>query len=203
MWLLQADQADPQVDTHPESKSSNADQQCEPLQHSKMPPSSAKDLGHSSGCNGGSRGKESAGKAGDLGSIPGSGKSPEGNGNPLQPSCLEKSTDRGAWRASIHGATQSGARLTDRHVTSPGCSTQGFLGSRGTWLPRCNCYVTNSPVWESRRWRWRQFSITWTQRTEVKGHDPNSLTLQTHEGTQSFTSLQCSHSLHCIIQRII
>ena len=45
-------------------------------------------------------GKESACDTGDLGSISGSGRSPgKGNGNPLQYSCLEKSMDRGAWRA--------------------------------------------------------------------------------------------------------
>ena len=44
------------------------------------------------------RGKEPACNAGDVGSIPGSGKTPgEGNGNPPQYSCLENSTDRGAW----------------------------------------------------------------------------------------------------------
>ena len=48
--------------------------------------------------------KESACNAGDLGSIPGSGKSPgEGNGNPLQYSCLENPIDRGAWEATVHG----------------------------------------------------------------------------------------------------
>ena len=47
---------------------------------------------------GGSAGKESACNAGDLSLIPGSGRSPgEGNGNPLQYSCLENSMDRGAW----------------------------------------------------------------------------------------------------------
>ena len=51
----------------------------------------------------GSVGKESACNAGDLGSIPGLGKSPgEGNGNPLQYSCLENSMDRGAWQAIVH-----------------------------------------------------------------------------------------------------
>ena len=45
-------------------------------------------------------GKKSACNAGDLGSIPGSGRCPgEGNGNPLQYSCLENSMDRGAWQA--------------------------------------------------------------------------------------------------------
>ena len=43
----------------------------------------------------------------NVGSIPGSGRSPgEGNGNPLQYSCLENSTDRGAWEAAVHGVTR-------------------------------------------------------------------------------------------------
>ena len=47
---------------------------------------------------GGSDGKASAYNEGDLGSIPGSGRSPgEGNGNPLQYSCLENPMDGGAW----------------------------------------------------------------------------------------------------------
>ena len=42
--------------------------------------------------------------AGDAGLIPGSGRSPgEGNGNPLQCSCLENSMDRGAWQATVQG----------------------------------------------------------------------------------------------------
>ena len=46
----------------------------------------------------GSNGKASAYNAGDVGSIPGSGRSPgEGNGNPLQYSCLENPMDGGAW----------------------------------------------------------------------------------------------------------
>ena len=46
--------------------------------------------------------------AGDLGSAPGSRRSPgEGNGYPLQNSCLEKSMDRGAWQAIVHGVTKS------------------------------------------------------------------------------------------------
>ena len=53
-------------------------------------------------------GKESACNVGDLGSIPGLGKSPgEGNGNPLQYSCLENSMDRGAWCATVRGVAKS------------------------------------------------------------------------------------------------
>ena len=57
---------------------------------------------------GGSVGKESACIAVDLGSVPGSGRSPgEGNGNSIQYSCMENSTDREAWWAIVHGVTKS------------------------------------------------------------------------------------------------
>ena len=60
------------------------------------------------GFPGGSEGKESACNVGDLGSIPGSGRSPgEGNGNPLQYCCLENSMDRGAWWAAVHEVLES------------------------------------------------------------------------------------------------
>ena len=60
------------------------------------------------GFPGGSDGKESACNAGDLGSVPGLGRSPgEENGNPLQYSCQEKSMDRGAWQAIVHGVTKT------------------------------------------------------------------------------------------------
>ena len=56
---------------------------------------------------GGPEVKAFACKAGDLGSIPGSGRSPgEGNGNPLQYSCLGNSMDRGAWWATVHGVAR-------------------------------------------------------------------------------------------------
>ena len=64
-------------------------------------------------------GKESACSAGDLGSIPGSGRSPgEGNGNPLQYSCLESPMDRGAWWATVHGVAESRTRLSDETTTT-------------------------------------------------------------------------------------
>ena len=60
------------------------------------------------GLSGGLDGKESACNAGDLGSIPGLGRSPGGrHGNSLQYSCLEHFMDRGAWWATVHGVTQS------------------------------------------------------------------------------------------------
>ena len=64
----------------------------------------------------GSASKESACNAGDLGLIPGLGRSPgEGNGNPLQYSCLENSLDRGAWWATVYGVAKSQRRLSDFH----------------------------------------------------------------------------------------
>ena len=55
----------------------------------------------------GSVAKDLPANAGDVGSIPESGKSPgEGNGNPLQYPCLESPTDRGAWWATVHGVTK-------------------------------------------------------------------------------------------------
>ena len=63
---------------------------------------------------GGSVGKGSACNARDLASVPGLGRPPgEGNGNPLQYSCLGNPMDRGAWWATVHGVTKSWTRLSD------------------------------------------------------------------------------------------
>ena len=54
------------------------------------------------------RGKEFTCNAGDMGLLPGLGRSPgEGNGNPLQYLCQENSMDRGAWQSTAHGVTKS------------------------------------------------------------------------------------------------
>ena len=74
------------------------------------------------GIPGGSEVKASACNAGDLASIPGLGRSPgEGNGNPLQYSCLENPMDGGAWWATVHGVAKSQTWLSDftsLHFTS-------------------------------------------------------------------------------------
>ena len=58
--------------------------------------------------------KASACKAGNPGSIPGSGRTPgEGNGNPLQYSCLENFMDGGAWWARVHGVAKSQTQLSN------------------------------------------------------------------------------------------
>ena len=74
------------------------------------------------GFPGSSEVKASACNSGDMGSIPGLGRSPgEGNGNPLQYSCLENPMDRGAWWATVHGVEKSQTRLSNfisLHFTS-------------------------------------------------------------------------------------
>ena len=88
-------------------------------------------------------GKESACNAGDLGSIPGSGRSPgEGNGNPLQYSCLENLMDRGAWRATVHGVTRVGHDLATKLPTILGPS---LVAQRVKCLPA---------MWETRFHPW-------------------------------------------------
>ena len=72
----------------------------------------------------GSDGKASDRIAGDQGLIPGSGRSPgEGNGNPLQHSCLENPMDRGAWWATVHGVAKSQTRWCDFTLTFNGCTS--------------------------------------------------------------------------------
>ena len=67
---------------------------------------------------GGSDGKASAYNAGDPGSVPGLGRSPEEeNGNPLQYSCLDNPMDGGAWLATVHGVAKSRTRLSNFTIT--------------------------------------------------------------------------------------
>ena len=76
--------------------------------HVKETCNRAQDLVYAKDFPGGSDGKESACSAGDLGSIPGSGRSPGGgNGNPLQYSFWENSMHRGAWQVTVHRVPKS------------------------------------------------------------------------------------------------
>ena len=68
---------------------------------------------------GGSVIKNLPANAGDLGSIPGSGRSPgEGSDSPLQYSCLGNSMDSGAWWATVHRVTKSQKQLSDEHIAT-------------------------------------------------------------------------------------
>ena len=105
--------------------------------------------------NGGLDGKESACNAQDPGSIPGLGISPgEGNGNPLQYSCLENPMDRGAWQATVHRVTKSQTWLNNftgkekKSQILPRICT-AFPGKRPQSLPAvrspdCRHWVSNS-----------------------------------------------------------
>ena len=81
----------------------------------------------------GSSGKESTSNVGDLGSIPGLGRSPgEGNGNLLPFSRLENPMDGGAWWATVHGVAKSRTQLSDLTFTFiqvGKVSSQGSAGS--------------------------------------------------------------------------
>ena len=99
----------------------------------QVPFTASQAFGSKSAFPGGFVSKESVCSAGDLGSTPGSGRSPgEGDDNPLQDSCLENPMDRGAWRATVHGVTESLTGLSCR-------TTAGFRVERllETWLQSC------------------------------------------------------------------
>ena len=71
------------------------------------------ELSNHKGFPGGSVVKYLPANAGDVGLIPGSGRSlEEGNGNPLQYPCLGKPMDRGAWKAAVHGITKESEIVT-------------------------------------------------------------------------------------------
>ena len=117
------------------------------------------------GFSGGSDGKESACREGDLGLIPGSGRSPgEGNGNPLQYSCLENSMDRGAWWATVHGSQ----RLRHDLVTNT-FTLHTIITSKGLeqLIPKCEMIWGKS----GRFWghRWRGINVSWEMEKQGRG----------------------------------
>ena len=77
-------------------------------------------------------GKESVSSAGDPGSIPGLERSPgEGNGNPLQYSCLENPMDRGAWRGIAHAVSRVGHDLATKPPPPPTMDQSMYLIQAG------------------------------------------------------------------------
>ena len=97
---------------------------------------------------GGSEGNASACNAGDLGSIPGLGRSPkEGNGNLLQDSCLENPMDGEAWKAAVHGVPKSWTRQRDFTFT--------FLfihrGTGNIWTGQHSSSLVQAAAWWERQ----------------------------------------------------
>ena len=99
----------------------------------------------------GSASKESSCNGGDLGSIPGSGRSPgEGNGNPFQYSCPGNPMDRKAWRASVHGVAELGYDSMDAlrlhlmnkmHVLKASSPRYYTLPASVNYLPYISSYI--------------------------------------------------------------
>ena len=88
------------------------------------------------GFPGDSGGKESPCNTGDAGLIPGSRRSPgKKHDYPLQRSCLEDPMDRGAWRAAVHGATESQTRWRDFHTHTHTHIKQVLLNNTGSSAP--------------------------------------------------------------------
>jgi len=93
---------------------------------------------------------ESACNAGDPGSIPGLGRSPgEGNGYPLQYSCLENSMDRGFWWDTVHGVAKSWVAKSRVAKSRTQLSNFHFISCHFTTLPGRKC-----PKWRDTRNGW-------------------------------------------------
>ena len=100
--------------------------------------------------SGDSDGKVSAYNVGDPGSIPGSGRSSgEGNGNPLQYSCLENPMDGGAWWATVHGIFNSRTQLRNfTSIPSPkavlGLNNLNYVNHLEQHFAHSNCHISTS-----------------------------------------------------------
>ena len=97
--------------------------------------------------------RESACNAGDVTSIPGSGRSHgEGNGNPLQYSCLENPMDRRAWQATVHGVTRVGYDLATNPPPHVYQASLHHFSSEGGRLPVAGTIMVRlwPPQWEAR-----------------------------------------------------
>ena len=143
----------------------------------------------------GSDGKESDCNVGDSGSIPGLGQSPgEGNGNPLQYSCLENPMDRGAWQTTVHGVAELDTTEWLRYFHY---HSQGFPSGSTVKKFTCQCRRCRFYPWVGKiPWR-RKLKPTpimllgevpWTE--ESSG--PQSMGSQVHEHALPFTYLKPS-----------
>ena len=110
----------------------------------------------------GSVGKESAWSAGDLDSIPGLGRSlEEGNGNPLQYSCLENSKDSGPWQATVHRVAKSWTWLSNNAF---------FFLSTNYWFSFCLLSLISGfrfSLWFLKSVKWVHSHILWSANFQV------------------------------------
>ena len=89
-------------------------------------------------------------------SIPGSRRSPgEGNGNPLEYSCLENPKDRGTWWATVHGVTKSWTQLSNFHFHLKILAHWGFSDSSAGKESTCQCGRSGFSPW-IRKIPWRR-----------------------------------------------
>ena len=122
------------------------------------------------GFPGGSDGKESTCNAGDLGLIPGLGRSPgEGNGKPLRDSCLENPLDRGAWQPTAHRAAKSQTQLP-KHTLS----THNLLGFYDCFHSSSyNLWISIICIWQKKELILK-FLIIWPLGLLVNGRNMNT-----------------------------
>ena len=97
----------------------------------------------------GSDGKESICNAGDLGSIPGSGRSPgKRNGNPLQYSCLGNPMDRAAWWATVHGVAKESDTTEQLPPSGPNETKLELTSSGAHGCKPARAGVREKPGWD-------------------------------------------------------
>ena len=137
---------------------------------------------------GGSVGKESSSNAGDAGLIPGSRRSPgEGNGNPLQYSCLGNPLDRGAGQAAVHGARKE----SDTTATKQQCDAIWFNFFHFK-LFLLHWGTANYQCCDSFRWTAKGLSRTYIQVSILpQTLLPSRLPHNTEQSSMSYTTVPC------------
>ena len=132
-------------------------------------------------------GKESTCDIGNKGSIPGLGRSSgEGNGNPLQYSCLENSTDRRVWWATVHGVAKSQTRLSTLHGVTKSQTRLSMHAPKQTGCPMKG---------SSGRWARRAWTCSWLHTVICSLCPPATCLLPFETGEKS------AHFLHLWFQK--